>query len=53
MRIAELEEYLQNYQQELIEYDDQLARFYIQRITLYSDNFEIEFKAGFKLNIER
>ncbi len=53
MRIAELVEYLQNYQQELIEYDDQLARFYIQRITLYSDNFEIEFKAGFKLNIER
>lgn len=52
-RITELEEYLQNYQQELIEYDDQLVRLHIQRIMVYSSHFEIEFKAGFKLNIER
>lgn len=52
-RINELEEYLQNYHQELIEYDNQLVRLYIQRITLYSSHFEIEYKAGFKLNIER
>ncbi len=52
-RITELEEYLQNYQQELIEYDDQLVRLHIQRIMVYSNHFEIEFKAGFKLNIER
>ncbi|WP_425533914.1 hypothetical protein [Terrisporobacter petrolearius] len=52
-RITELEEYLQNYQQELIEYDDQLVRLHIQRIMVYSNHFEIEYKAGFKLNIER
>lgn len=52
-RITELEEYLQNYQQEMVEYDDQLVRLYIQRITVYSSHFEIEYKAGFKLNIER
>ena len=52
-RITELEEYLQNYQQELVEYDEQLVRLYIQRITVYSSHFEIEYKAGFKLNIER
>lgn len=52
-RITESEEYLLNYQQELIEYDDQLVRLYIQRITVFSSHFEIEFKAGFKVNIER
>lgn len=52
-RINELEEYLQKYQQELMEYDEQLVRSYIKRITVYSGHFEIKFKAGFELNIDR
>lgn len=52
-RISELENFLHGFDFELTEYDEQLVRLYIQRITVYSSRFEIEFKAGFKLNIER
>ena len=52
-RIAELEEYLNGFDHVLKEYDEQLVRSYIEKITVYEDKFEIEFKAGFELNIER
>lgn len=52
-RITELEEYLNGFDRMLEEYDEQLVRAYIEKITVYEDRFEIEFKAGFKLDIER
>ena len=52
-RITELEEYLNGFDHVLEEYDEQLVRSYIEKITVYEDKFEIEFKAGFELNIER
>ena len=48
-----LEEYLNGFDHALEEYDEQLVRSYIEKITVYEDKFEIEFKAGFELNIER
>lgn len=52
-RVAELEKFLQDFTYELTEYDEQLVRSYVQKITVYEDRFEVDFKAGFKLNIER
>ena len=52
-RITELKEYLNGFDHVIEEYDEQLVRSYIEKITVYEDKFEIEFKAGFELNIER
>lgn len=52
-RVAELEKFLQDFTFELTEYNEQLVRSYIQKITVYDDRYEVEFKAGLKLNIER
>lgn len=52
-RVIELEEFLHGFTFELTKYDEQLVMLYIQRVTVYSSHFEIEYKAGFKLNIGR
>lgn len=52
-RVTELEKFLQDFTLELAEYDEELVRSYIQKITVYDDRYEVEFKTGFKLNIER
>ena len=52
-RVTELEKFLQDFTFELTEYDEQLVRSYIQKITVYDDRYEVEFKAGIKLSIER
>lgn len=51
-RITELEEFLQGIDFELTQYDEQLVRSYIQKITVYDGRYEVEFKAGIKLDIE-
>ena len=51
-RITELEEFLQGIDFELTQYDEQLVRSYIQKITVYNGRYEVEFKAGIKLDIE-
>lgn len=52
-RIGELEKFLQSFDFELNEYDVQLVRSYIQKITVYDGHYEVEFKAGIKLDIEK
>ena len=39
--------------QELIEYDEQMVRKYFERITVYDTYYEVEFKAGIKVEIEK
>lgn len=52
-RISELEEFLQEFELELTEYDEQLVRSYIQKITVYDERYAVELKAGFELDIEK
>lgn len=52
-RISELEEFLQKFEFELTEYDEQMLRSYIQKITVYDERYAVEFKAGFELDIEK
>lgn len=50
---GELEEYLIEANEELIEYDESMVRKYIQEIKIYEDRFKVCFKAGIELDIPR
>lgn len=52
-RIKELEDFLYGFDLERTEYDELLVRSYIQKITVYYDRYEVKFKAGFEVNIEK
>uniref|UniRef100_UPI004055C88A recombinase family protein n=1 Tax=Acetatifactor sp. TaxID=1872090 RepID=UPI004055C88A len=52
-RIAELEEFLQETDEELKEYNEAMVRKYIQEIKVYEDKLQVIFKAGIELDIER
>lgn len=52
-RIAELELFLQEANDELTEYNEAMVRKYIQEIKVYGDKFQVIFKAGIELDIER
>ena len=52
-RITEFEEYLENTDGQLAEYDEKLVRRYIELITFYDDKFNVKFKAGVEIEIEK
>lgn len=52
-RIAEMESFIKEFEFRIKKYDEQLVRTYIEKITVYDDHFTVEFKAGFKFDIER
>lgn len=45
-RIAEMREYLDSQPTEVLEYDEQLVRRLIEKVTIYDERFEVEFKSG-------
>ena len=45
-RIQELMDFLEKQQKVIGEYDEQLVRQLIEKITVYGDRLEVEFKAG-------
>jgi len=53
LRIEEMTTFMSGMSQELIEYDEQMVRKYIERITVYDTYYEVEFKAGIKVEIEK
>ena len=52
-RIKDMEEFLKSQSREITEYDEELVRKYIKQIKIYDDRFEITFKSGIEINIER
>lgn len=52
-RIKDMEEFLKSQNREITEYDEELVRKYIKQIKIYDDMFEIKFKSGIEINIER
>ncbi len=52
LRIQELTDFLTGLGQELKEYDEQMVRRYIERITVRENCYEVAFKAGIKIEIE-
>ena len=52
-RIKDMEEFLKSQSREITDYDEELVRKYIKQIKIYDDMFEITFKSGIEINIER
>lgn len=53
IRIEEMKRFLRELGQELTDYDEQMVRKYIERITVYDNHYEVEFKARIKVEIEK
>ena len=52
-RIAEMKDFLNNQTVEVLEYDEQLVRWLIERVTVYEKKFEVEFKSGMTVDVEK
>lgn len=50
-RIAEMADFLNDQPYELEEYDEQLVRRLIEKITVYDDKLTVEFKSGVEIDI--
>jgi len=51
-RIAEMTDFLNEQSCELEEYDEQLVRRLIEKITIHYDRVEVEFNSGISIDIE-
>ena len=51
-RIREMREFLEQQSTEVTEYDELLVRRLIEKITVYDERFEVEFKSGAKVDVE-
>lgn len=52
-RIEEMQSYLDGVSTEITEYDEALVRAYFDKITVYDDYFEVTFKSGISVDIEK
>ena len=52
-RIVEMKDFLNNQTVEVLEYDEQLVRRLIERVTVYGEKLEVEFKSGMAVDVER
>lgn len=52
-RIAEMREFLNSQGTEVTEYDEQLVRRLIGKVTVYDERFEVEFRSGMTVDVER
>jgi site-specific DNA recombinase len=51
-RIAEMNDFLNEQSCELEEYDEQLVRRLIEKVTIHDSKIEVEFKSGISIDIE-
>ena len=52
-RIAEMREFLDSQPTEVLEYDEQLVRRLLEKVTVYDERFEVEFKSGMTVDVYR
>lgn len=52
-RIAEMWEFLDSQPIEVLEYDEQLVRRLTEKAMVYEEQFEVEFKSGMTVDVER
>jgi site-specific DNA recombinase len=50
-RIADMSNFLQDQPTSLAEYDEQLVRRLIEKVTVYKDKFTVEFKSGVTVDV--
>jgi len=51
-RITDMSAFLQDQPTALIQYDEQLVRRLIEKVTIYEDKFTVEFKSGVTVDME-
>jgi len=51
-RMADMSTFLKKQTAALTEYDEQLIRRLIEKVTIYEDKFTVEFKSGVTVNVE-
>ena len=51
-RITELQDFIKKQSTELTEFDENLARRWLKKITIYEDKYTVEFKSGVSVDIE-
>ena len=52
-RISEMQQFLAEQTQDITEYDEQLVRRLIEKITIYDEKVIVEFKSGTSVDIHR
>ena len=52
-RIAEMRKFLREQDTKVTEYDEQLVRRLMKKVTVFDERFEVEFKSGVKVDVER
>ena len=52
-RIKEMRVFLEQQSTEVKEYDELLVRRLIEKVTVYDERFEVEFKSGAKVDVDR
>ena len=52
-RIADMSTFLQEQPTTITEYDEQLVRRLIEKVTVYEDKFTVEFKSGLAVDVEQ
>lgn len=50
-RILDMDAFLKKQSSDITEYDEQLIRRLIEKVTVYEDIFTVEFKSGVSVNI--
>ncbi len=48
-----MREFLNSQTTEILEYDEQLVRRLIEKVTVYEERFEVEFKSGMTVDVEK
>lgn len=52
-RIADMGAFLQEQPTTITEYDEQLVRRLVEKVTVYEDRFTVEFKSGMTVDVEK
>ena len=52
-RIAEMREFLDSQSTEVLEYDEQLVRRLVEKVTVYDRKIAVEFKSGVEIEVDR
>ena len=52
-RLKEMRKFLEQQSTEVTEYDELLVRRLIEKVTVYDERFEVEFKSGTKVDVKR
>jgi hypothetical protein len=52
-RIVEIQQFLAGQTEQIEEYDENLVRRMVEKITVYEDKYAVEFKSGASVDVER